>query len=686
MAFLSIFIIILNAYLIKNLFLGFLAGFFYLYSLSNMLAKKFEPRLNNTLAFTASLSLISFVGAIVYFFYQLNEMAIFVVITFIPLFIVILPKIKSKKKDLFNIENIKEYFYFSEKISTNIKKLLVIIYAALYFVLIKYLFIFQTSDAIRSPWKIIPSEFLLFYFFATYILIIIIFSSNKKRYFPLIFAHFLLSSGIALITYKIGFGFDQFIHQATEKVITENGLITPKPLYYLGQYSLVVILSKVLLINYAIIDKLLVIVLFSTLLPLTIYNSFKESSYKEHLVFFSLAFLMFPFTSFITTTPQALANLFILLIIFSSLPFLLGKNFLLPIIFLVLATLVIHPLAGIPVIIFLGFVLVYKIKSEISKKILFPLFFILSSFLIPLIFIINSKINNLRVNLNFPQKDEILKSIYDSQVYFVNNFNLIFDFIYFYKSNFYSIIFFLALVIMLLIYKNNKFLFPYFLSFLILFINFLILKFVITINFLIDYEQGDYANRILEISFYFLYPIIFYGTIVFLKKLSKQKEIIRLIFIIFISGLITSSLYLSYPRSDDYETINFFNMSQADIETVRWINQDAGDKNFIVLANQQVSAAAIKEYGFKKYFGNQFYYPIPTSSPLYSYYLKMVDSEPKREYIEEAMTTLGVNQGYFVMNNYWWKFREISNKARSSADYYKLIDNGTNMIFKYTIK
>jgi hypothetical protein len=212
------------------------------------------------------------------------------------------------------------------------------------------------------------------------------------------------------------------------------------------------------------------------------------------------------------------------------------------------------------------------------------------------------------------------------------------------------------------------------------------LKFVISINFLIDYEQGDYANRILEISFYFLYPIIFYGLIIFLKKLSKQKEVIRILFIIFISALITSSLYLSYPRSDDYQTSQLFNISQTDIETVKWINQDAESENFIVLANQQVSAAAVKEYGFKKYFNSQFYYPIPTNSPLYSYYLKMVDEEPKREYVDEAMINLGVKQAYFVMNSYWWRFKEITDEAKKTADSFKLINNGANIVFKYNLK
>ena len=52
--------------------------------------------------------------------------------------------------------------------------------------------------------------------------------------------------------------------------------------------------------------------------------------------------------------------------------------------------------------------------------------------------------------------------------------------------------------------------------------------------------------------------------------------------------------------------------------------------------------AAIKEFGFKKYYntakGQQFFYSIPTGGPLYQYFRKMVYQQPKRQWMEEAMS------------------------------------------------
>ena len=61
-------------------------------------------------------------------------------------------------------------------------------------------------------------------------------------------------------------------------------------------------------------------------------------------------------------------------------------------------------------------------------------------------------------------------------------------------------------------------------------------------------------------------------------------------------------MYLSYPRFDHYHNSRGFSVGRADINAVRWINDHAENDDYIVLANQQVSAAAIREFGFKKYF------------------------------------------------------------------------------------
>ena len=57
--------------------------------------------------------------------------------------------------------------------------------------------------------------------------------------------HLLLTFSVANIIFPLGFGFDPFIHQATEKHILDFGFILPKKLYYIGQYVLVGFLSKI---------------------------------------------------------------------------------------------------------------------------------------------------------------------------------------------------------------------------------------------------------------------------------------------------------------------------------------------------------------------------------------------------------------------------------------------------------
>lgn len=682
--FFTICFVLINIFLLKNAIIGGIFGILYFFILSKKLSKKLLIKLPYSILLI--LSMISFVGAVIYFFYKLDNLAIAMtlIITTIIVFVIPYQEKFSVIKNSFSENSV--FFKFNFLIKT----ILSLAYLFCVFLLFDSVFAFQTIFAIRSPWKIIPSDFFIFYFIATLILFLIILSS-KKKHLILISLHFILSSSVALIIYKLGYGFDQFIHQATEKVIIEKGAIYPKPLYYLGQYSLVVVLSKIFMVSSVIIDKLLVIILFSASLPFIIYQAFKKLSKNKNILFaLPLIFLIFPFGSFIVTTPQNLANLFILIIIFSALPYINGeKKYLLPLIILTLATLAIHPLAGIPVLIFLSFILLINFlkKSEISncaKKISLSFFLLLSSVSIPIIFLINSFLSGLKINFSLMKQDELLSCLYNLKFYFVNNFNLFFDFAYFYKFNFYLIIFFTSIIIILFYNKNLKLFLPYFFSFVILFINFLILKFLFSFDFLISYEQDGYTQRILQISFYFLYPIILFGFIQFFIELKKQNRFLKILFIIFISCLITSSFYTSYPREDDYETSSLFNMTKADIETVKWIENDAQGKDFIVLSNQQVSASAIKEFSFKKYFDSQFYYSIPTSSYLYQYYLKMVNDSPKKEYIIKAMEDAKVQQGYFVINNYWWKFKEMNEEAKKTADSYKIIGQGENVIFKYT--
>jgi hypothetical protein len=103
-----------------------------------------------------------------------------------------------------------------------------------------------------------------------------------------------------------------------------------------------------------------------------------------------------------------------------------------------------------------------------------------------------------------------------------------------------------------------------------------------------------------------------------------------------------------------------------------------------VLADQQVSAAAIKEFGFAKYYQNGiFYYPVPTGGPLYPFYLDMVYESPSRQTIFAAMDLAGVRESYFVLNKYWWAFPKILAEAKLSADSWREIGDGKIFVFLY---
>jgi len=180
----------------------------------------------------------------------------------------------------------------------------------------------------------------------------------------------------------------------------------------------------------------------------------------------------------------------------------------------------------------------------------------------------------------------------------------------------------------------------------------------------------------------------------FIEKILQQERAVKYLFFCFLVFLLSCSLYFSYPRYDDYYNSRSFSTSQADVDAVNWINQDAGNTDFIVLANQQVSAAALREFGFQKYYkipspyqgegeSEVFYYPIPTGEKLYQYYLNMVDKNADKKTALQAADLVGADTVYFVINNYWFGFEKILAEARLGADKTQSIDNGKIFVFKY---
>ena len=595
--------------------------------------------------------------------------------------------------------NVLEKKYFTKLLAKKITKnklipllnikfnLLTLVFVILLFACLVNLFTYTTTKSIITPWEVLTSYFFVFYFLLLLVSILILLSKqNKSVFVVLIYA---LSFLVSVIVYKIGYGFDPFVHQATLDLIIKNGFAEPKSLYYIGEYVLELFAFNFLPISLIWVNKLFIPLLAAILLPLATIRALTALNLKNSALTI-LLLLILPYSFFIVTTPQALAYLYLLLIIIISLDYNATKDkaALIAINLLALASFVTQPIAGIPAILFAVITSIQATKLKKSKTLNYIIYTSLV-FLLPLIFYF------LNLNLN-PVANVSYNSIF-------NTFNfpsfftdptipakegIILNFIYLIKNNFAFIVIILALFGFFFAKKINLTR-QYFYFSLGLFTSYLLTS-SLNFSFLIDYEQKDFANRILYISSFFLLPYILVTLNWIAKKTINQNTFIKTSILTFFAILITTSLYLSYPRHDNYFNSRGYSTGELDIEAVSWINTDAGDTNYVVLANQQVSAASLREYGFAKYYkaNNEqiFYYPIPTGGTIYQLYLDMVYLRPEYTTIEKALDLVGVDTGYFVLNKYWWAFDKIRDEAKLEADSFKVFGNEDVIIFKYKKK
>ena len=326
-------------------------------------------------------------------------------------------------------------------------------------------------------------------------------------------------------------------------------------------------------------------------------------------------------------------------------------------------------------------------------KIIVVEMFVISSIVLPLTFIINSSLSNSFKILIYPGLQQVAVNVKNYFVtnflYFDNNFRLLFDIIYIISNN---LTFFIIIISAIGYVLGKKYLpknWVYLLTFIILYLNYFILINFIQFAFLPSYERSNYTDRLFEISLYFLLPFLLYIAFIVMKKVMYSGIYLKIMLLTFISAMVTISLYASYPRDDNYHVDRGYNVTLHDIDAVNLIHERAKD-DYIVLASPVTAAAAIRQYGFLRYYPQadnakiqHFYYSIPTGGPLHQYFTQMVSDNTSREIMEKAMDFLQVPQAYFVINKYWWQSEIIIEKAKKDANKWFEINNGQVYVFEY---
>ena len=690
----GIFLLFLNTFFFKNGLVGILSLFVYFVPLSLILGEKICAKQKSQNFLSGLLFILTeliIAGSIVYYAYKITPTISFLLLL-LPVFTAFL---LPKKENTVEEKQPASQSLFSPVLTFSI--------VALDIFLLIYLYTHRTYELAASPWLQVGPIFFELYALTTLLLFI---HYKKQTNFlstlVLTSVHFFVGIAVALIIYPQGYGFDAFIHRATQEWIAVHGFIAPKNPYYIGQYSLVTVLSHVSHLKIFFVDILLVPLLSAIFLPGIILMTIKKFFSDSKMA--SLAFWILPFVPFLSlhlTTPHNLVILFTILIVFLSWSASKKEiSFLLP--FLVaIAAVVTHPLVGAPVFIFtLSLFLIQKFApfKKLTMSIV-ALTFLGLCLLLPVLF----TLNGLRIGKSLPTITNPFTHIgsfldlFQLPYWYAKTSSIQLETLYLCQRLIVPAFLVLALVGFFYLRKKEKsifvWLFP--LTAIALFIDAWLLRSWIVFPDVVTYEQGDYPKRLLSTSLIFLLPLAIYGFLtLYGKALSffksqNTKKYSEYLLLVLMAVTLTCTLYLSYPQRNLKVRFPGYNVTQSDFKAVEWIQAQNSDSEYIVLSNQLVSAAALTKYSFAKYFdtpqGELFYYSIPTGGVLYKYYGKMIYEGQKPEYMEEAMKIAGVKKAYFVVNYYWAKSSEIVENAEKSADRMQVIDDKI-WVFEYISK
>ncbi len=549
------------------------------------------------------------------------------------------------------------------------------------------------TDAVRSPWERVDGSVIVLMGIILTLLFGLL-ARGKERVLTLPLFSFVLFAflALALMVFPIGYGFDSFIHRATEEYLARFGTISPKPFYYIGQYALVLFVHHGFSIPVQIADAFLVPLLTAIWLPVAWYSAAVHITGKKRLSMLTLSGLfLVPLSSFIVTTPQSLSNLFTFLLVLLSVPYLFQSER--PRLWLcgliALCALAVHPIAGLPAVLYFALLCADPERAPIpwrrAAKLASISTIVISSVILPASFLINAAMNDQALGFNLSALNPLrLLSGLNVRIFFDNQFNPLLDFAYVAGRN----AFLVLLVVSLWAWwtyrreLSGRVRILLWMAF-ALAVNYLIMKSALDFTFLINYERLNYAQRLVPLIGFFLVPFFLLGLSHLFINVKSRPLVLQAFLLTTLIGFALSTFYLAYPRRDAYEISRAFNTSASDISAVHLMEQWAQGHPYLVLANQAVSAAAISEIGFR-YYGSLFFYPIPTGEQLYQSFLTM-NEQPTRETAQQALQQVPMHGDvftlFFVVNDYWWDSARIIETAKTTADDWRAVEGV--YIFRY---
>ncbi len=510
----------------------------------------------------------------------------------------------------------------------------------------------QTFTPIRSPWSALPLGVPVAY--ALSIPALFLLTRETKRTWVLalgVSIPLFTLAAIPILLYPLGYGFDGFLHRASERILVHTGTLQPKPFYYMGHYVFVTWLARLFHVGHELIDLWLVPVAL-LLVPWAFTRRLDSDAWKRYAPIALL--LALPLDQLLVSTPQTFAYLLggVALALAAG-----GGSpiYTIPIALWSLAT---HPLAGIP------FVFLVLLAHAPRWWIRLPLLLgAIAS--VPVAFAAyafkNSALTSWRLDQAFAPhlwwfwaKEHVIAP--------PTHINLVADW-YSFVAYFVPIIC-TGCVVIAFCRRTTPAVYRWLaVASLGLALASPVLSAIGDFSFLIDYERQNYASRLGVLALLVASLPVIEG----LTALIRPRAPLATLFLVLSgTGLLTGHIVNALPRHDAAAISRAWSVGRDDIEAVLAIDRDAHGAPYTVLANQNVSAVAVDRLGFKRYEKDVFFYPIPTGGPLYALFLQLM-KEADTSTIQEAAALSGSRLVYVVLNNYWLDADRVRNQLGALA-------------------
>lgn len=506
-----------------------------------------------------------------------------------------------------------------------------------------------------------------------------------------------LMNMVMAICYVFGYGYDTLIHQTALNYIAQHGQITPLSPFYIGQYSLEILINFFTGFSFALIERWFLPALFVLLIfftgKLILNRIFKE----KNLFPIVLSVVLLIPDVFIYTSPFGFALILATLAVAYLFLFVKSeeKHFYYLSLAAGLAAIFIHPFVGLNIILWILFWPHYlRLKSELRRRAAFYFNFFFSSVAVVLAFAFYNWLSNKQL------------IVYNPISYLAEFFNIFGDPIWYRRYDYtwleYLIYFYerihIFLVILFVVYffpvkllKRHR---ENILTAIVL--SALASAWLFIASFSIEnYYYGDqvnYAYRLIQVSKWLAWPLVLVLTTWLLGWLKKQKRYWIIAISVSLVFIITISWYLTYPRQDNISQMTVNSARAIDVKAVNLIyREENGKEGYLVLANQLFGALAVKEYGFEPYYQNQnekfLYYSLPWGgqlAKLYNQFMDRADGEID-EYLNRAENiakAAGLHKFYFIFTDIWAPHEPTIEALNAKASYRWNIDNQV-FIYKF---